>query len=229
MLTAVFGVWTLMEMVFLLAVVLPLAWATNLDRSGSNNRKWEILILAFAGYWAYYAVTAPPGDWIPPVFSKDFWTSTDTWWFIGKYLMYGVAFAVLEMVSGILHEKRDIKQHWQAQLNGFESLTEYVNSKEREASKDDMQVMKNFCRHWNDRHKMVHLSMHELERTPQPVLNTELIRGSIATWIVLWPGYLASLIFGRFLDSLTATFRKVFFRLGGVVLKVIFRNAFKPN
>lgn len=229
MLTAIFGVWTLLEVGLLLAVLLPLAWSTNLDRGGSSSRNWEIVIIAFAGYWIYYAVTAPAGDWIPPVFSKDFWTNTDTWWFIGKYLMYGLAFAVLEIVSGLLDEKRQIKQAWLKQLNGFETLAQFVASKERIPSDNDRQVMTNFCRHWNDRHKLVHLTLHALEDTPQAYLNTELIKGNLTTWIVLWPGYLASLIFGRFLDRVIATFRKVFFRLGGLVLKVVFRNAFKPN
>lgn len=229
MLTAIFGVWSLLELMFLLAVVLPLAWATGRDRQGLKSYVWEVVTVLVAGYVLYYLLLAPDGSRRPPVFNVSFWTDANTWWVLGKYLAYGVAFTVVEMLSSIFFEKREIKVRWQRMIAGQPNVIEYVNGDSDEGRDKARESVLVFCKDWNASYRLVNLKLHALDRTPSASISTNALSNNIIPWIVLWPGYLVSLFLGRFLDRFVEACLSVLRGFGTFVLKIVFRNAFKPD
>jgi hypothetical protein len=225
---------TLLEIVLLLPVLLALAWCTHRERNGLDSPLVSIPLLGFLGYWIYYMITAPAGEWFPPVFSKDFWTDAGTYWALGKYFSVGVIYSFLELLSGIIEEKAQIRARWNLLMEADDDLSAYVRGGAVE-DVDDPKVLKlrkqirDFCNNWGRSSSFVLLREHELERYPQPYPNFSVLKENLFAWIALWPGYLTSLLFGRFLDRIIAGINNIFRRIGTTIVRVLFRNTFSTK
>lgn len=226
---AFLGAWSILEMVLVLLFIIPLAWATNGVRNGRSSPTWWILGAGFVGYVAYFMATSPKGVWFPPVFTSDFWINGATWWSIGKYLAYGVGYALIEMLAAIVEERKHVATCWNKELNRDNVLYKYVTRNEGDEH-DLSSKVKMFCSDWNSRYRIVKLTLHPLDRVPQPSINPTFIQRHVTSWIVLWPAYLLSLLVGRFLDRIVDAVLAGFRWLGNKALGVIFNNTFKqPN
>lgn len=227
---AFLGAWTIMELVFFVPLLIAISWATHLDRNGRNSPKWAILVMAFIIYWIYYVIKSPPQDWFPPVFHKDFWADRATWLSISKYLVAGVCYALFEMLSGIIEEKGTIRARWNLELETNAELKGFVTGATGDTGGGHLNAhVSRFCRSWNSRDHIVRLQAHILDRTPQPSINFELIKDSVFPWILLWPGYLVSMFFGRILDRIVAAINSAFRAIGNAVVRALFHKTFSAN
>lgn len=224
---AFLGAWSLLEMILVLVFIIPLAWATNGARNARSNPQWWIVAAGFLGYVAYYMVTAGEGKWWPPVFSKAFWLDSANLWSIGKYLAYGVGYALIEMIATVAEERKAIAHLWGKELDENNDLYKYVTQDTGDLSSR----IKRFCSDWNSRYNIVKLALHPLDRVPQPSINPTFVQRHVMNWIALWPAYLLSLLVGRFLDRIVDAVLAGFRWLGNKALGVIFNNTFsnKPN
>lgn len=227
---ALIGAMSLLEVAALIVFILVMGWATGLDRQGTHDAKWKILGTGFLLYWIYFIFTSGVGEWFPPVFSTSFWTSSSTYWSLTEYLCIGVVYAVIEMFTMLLEEKAEIKSRWNLELEADDGLKSYVTGAigDTENSKYHMLVNR-FCSRWRAHDHLVQLMQHELERTPQPTLNIYAVNLRVFPWIILWPGYLVSLMCGRLLDRVIKAVNAAFRRLGTAIVRVLFRNTFKIN
>jgi hypothetical protein len=228
-----FAAWSVLELVLFTLFMLLLGWGTSRDRnqrgSGDASFKWVILGVGFVGYLVYYAITED--DWFPPLFSTHFWMEQGTWITFGKYVGTGLLYALLELVMAIRHEQKQIKVKWLKFLDENTEVASYLTG----AIHEDVKVqhlrnkVRNFANDWGRHTSFVMLRLHDLEKTPQPSLQMHQVRDHVFAWTVLWPGYAISLCFGRVLDSIIDALNSAYQKMGGVIVRLLFRNTFKSN
>jgi hypothetical protein len=225
--------WSLLEITLFTIFLLALGWGTSKDRSGrpdDTSFKWIILGVGFVGYLIYYAITHD--DWFPPLFDASFWTERSTWITLGKYVGAGLLYALLELVLAVRNEQKQIKARWTKFLKEHPEIAGYVagNTPENDMVATHLSTkVRNFANDWGRHNSFVSLFLHELERTPQPSLQMHQVRAHVFSWTVLWPGYAVSLAFGRLLDSLIDALNRAYKAMGGVIVRILFRNTFKSN
>jgi hypothetical protein len=213
-----------LELALFIPVLLVLAWTTTFQyRTGT---KWLVVFIGFGLYCIYAKWSA--GSW-PPMLDRSFWADGSTYWGLTKYLALGVVYALVEMVSNIVEEKGMIRARWNALLEADSDLKSYVTGAVGDEQTKMYSSIHRFCSNWGNHKNFVLLKAHELERTPQPVINFDRVKSVIASWIVLWPAYLVSLFFGRFLDRAVNAINALFRRIGQTVVRVLFRNTFSAN
>lgn len=227
------------ECAFAVIFLLAMAAATFMDRADRYDEpspKWIVSIIGVCGV-LYLTRNLWTLDALPQFFiSKDFWIP------LLKYLGLGLIYAIVEFAFAIRTSKRNLGEAWEKHLNstvdfksrgaldGFEgsvrSLYEAENLGHNEsikfwANRSREDFVEKVCR------KIFAVRIKINSDKIEPSIDKGYVYDNVFVWVLMWPFYAMSLIFGEFLMDALNAFSRALVKFGDQVVKVTFKDMFK--
>lgn len=146
---------------------------------------------------------------------------------VGAYLLAGLVYTmVVEIPSGVLRRRRKLSAHWETS-DAKKLVTKAATTGKAEDQANAVAGIERFVAYVNDSGALVNLSVKPDTLELDPSLNRAHVLYSTTPWLLMWPAYALSLIFGDLLTNIAEFIFDTFQNLGNRMVRKLFANTFK--
>jgi hypothetical protein len=213
------------ELFIILVTLTLVAFSTSFDKEGKDYVKWLWLTIGAAVYVGYQ--WAVQGSW--PL-SWSLFTNKEYWLNLAGYLSLGLVYCLVEVTVDVLETKRRARLAWSSFVSQADSnVAAYLEqSPDRDKSYDQYANAKVSRLCWEELGTKGSVLKFVLENgKPVPTVEKQVLAENCSAWIVLWPAYALSIVFGRILDYLCTQLVEWAQTALQRFTKFVFRNTFK--
>lgn len=209
----------------IIVILVMFGWLVY-DVKKDKDTKWLCLPLMILVFFLYEAVTQIPGPRVN-VWTVDFWVSLEPIRAVGKYVIIGTAYALVETFITFVNDRRYLKRQWvkfkEDNKKTFEDLETLNQQDEKEVRS---RLYRDYVGVVARNTKFIKVS-HSVDAKLTVSLYDYDIKNALADWISFWPAYAVLLVFGRFLEGFFTFLGVLVTKASQRVTNMLMNNVFK--